>query len=261
MNIRHRSSLLTLAALCIAATTNASAAPTSSDLIRNGGFEAGPANVQSPDPITGWNSAELGLQGGVMVLDGNSSPVSGAATVGAAAGRNYALLDTAGLAQQALSQTFSLTQALRSATLSFDWFANYGGSHGAPVGSNYGLDYTSGGSYDSNVQLRVDILKQGASAFSTAAQDLVWSGAANRLSAGPNAYTHVALDLDGALFEAGQSYTLRFAAVSNDGSLVAGLDNVALQAVTAVPEPQTWALLAAGLGLLGMARRRPGNGR
>lgn len=246
MRILSSLALTTLAISSLAAQ----AAP--ENLIQNGGFEASAAGTQSPDAITAWTSAEQGILGGVMVLDGFESLASGMATVGAAAGKNYALLDTMGNANLALSQRVHIGQALQSATLSFAWFANYSGQLSTPVGSS--LDHTSAGSFDANVQIRVDILRTGADDFSTDAADLIWSGAADTLSAGPNTYTQATVGLNAALFKAGQDYTIRFAAVSNDGGLVAGLDDVAFN-VVAVPEPESWALMAAGLGLL-MARRR-----
>jgi len=57
----------------------------------------------------------------------------------------------------------------------------------------------------------------------------------------------------------GTSYKLYFGAIGAGLPGYAGsldLDNVSLTAVTAVPEPESYAMLAAGLGVLGFISRR-----
>jgi len=52
----------------------------------------------------------------------------------------------------------------------------------------------------------------------------------------------------------GSAMDLKFAAIGTDDSLGTSLDKVSL--TTAVPEPETYAMMLAGLGLLGFAARR-----
>jgi hypothetical protein len=52
----------------------------------------------------------------------------------------------------------------------------------------------------------------------------------------------------------GTAKQLKFTAIGTDDSLGTSLDNVSL--TTAVPEPETYAMLLAGLGLVGFAARR-----
>ena len=52
----------------------------------------------------------------------------------------------------------------------------------------------------------------------------------------------------------GSTMALKFTAIGTDDSLGTSLDNVSL--TTAVPEPETYAMLLAGLGLVGFAARR-----
>lgn len=237
-------------AMALAAMPAAAAGPV--DLIVNGGFEADPATVQSPDPITGWGSFENGLIGGVMVHSGGISPVSGGATVGALSGNNYGLLDLAQPAAMALLQSFDVVQSLTAATLTFGWFVNYGGSE-TSFEPGADLDPNAPGT---NLQFRVDLLREGAVADSVAAADVLWSQAIDApLSVGPNGYTAFSTSLSPSLLVAGQGYQLRFAAVANTGPLMVGLDDVALN-VTAVPEPATALLTLGGLAALAGAVRR-----
>lgn len=237
----------------------AAALPTSAaELLSNGGFEADAALIQSPDPVTGWKADELGLIGGVVINSGLSSPVSGYATVGAASGSYYALLDLASPSQMALSQTFSAgTTSNQTATLSFDWFANYQGSETAFINGAAGLDHTAGDSFEPVLTLRVDVLKNGTSAFSTAAADIVYSQfLLAPLASGPSLYGRFSQEISGyASLLADQNYTLRIAAAANTASLMVGLDNVSLN-VSPVPEPEAWVSALAGLMLLGAAKRR-----
>ncbi len=225
------------------------------NVIQNGGFEADGHFVQSPDAISAWQVAEDGIFGGVMVDNSLVSPVSGYATVGAASGAHYALIDLLAPSRASLSQTFTLgAGAVQSATLSFDTFVNY-----ATIGAeNAFSDAAQGLSLDvDNVQLRVDLLKAGADAFSTQAVDLLRSFAVSpALVAGPNPYQHYEFSLADLGLQAGQSYTLRFAGVNTLGAMQVGVDNVALN-VTAVPEPESFALALVGVGLLlGVKARR-----
>lgn len=228
------------------------------DLITNGGFEANVGLTQSPDPITGWNALEGGLLGGVATLPGSTSPGSGHNTAGAASGAQYALLDLSQPAYTVLYQSFSVSGlGIASAQLGYSLFAtSFAGLTPPALSLDRGLDYESG---DPMLTVRVDILKPGADPLSMNSADIVnsylptvnYTGS----DAAPTAYSSYLHTLNAADFAAGQNYTLRFAAAGNAGQALVGIDNVSFN-VTAVPEPATWALLAAGLALVGTAARR-----
>ena len=245
--MRFKNPVWRLGATLTAAGLVAAYAPASVasiNLIANGGFEADAANLQSPDPISHWSSFERGLIGGVGVASGMQSPVSGRGTVGAASGSYYGLLDLASPAAMALSQPFSVSQHLQSAALSFAYFINHVGADTAFQPASAGLDPTT---TEANLLFRVDLLRASAAADSSSAADLVWAATLNpALSAGPNGYITYAAALDPQLLDVGQSYWLRFAAVSNTGPLMVGIDDVALQ-VNGVPEPAIWSLSLAAL--------------
>lgn len=221
-------------------------------VLGNSGFEADGQTVQSPDAIVGWSATEEGILGGVLVESGTVSPVSGQATVGAAGGSFYGLIDLIAPSRAALSQSFTVgAQGAASATLSLDLFVNYAGAETGFSSSAQGLSTDV-----DNVQVRVDVLKAGASAFSTDVADVLYSLALSpSLLAAANAYTHYEASWSNTGLLAGQTYTLRIAAANTLGSLQVGVDNVALN-VSAVPEPQSLALILAGLGVVSTLRAR-----
>jgi PEP-CTERM motif len=229
----------------------------SAELIQNGGFESYGANVYS---ITSWGVAEEGILGSVLVENDTVTDASGRNTVGVASGSYYGLLDSASISNQALYQSFS-TVAASSAILTFQMFVNNQSANGTQINTS-GLDYTTGGSYDPNQHVRVDVLNSGASVFSInstdVAQNLYLGGSNGNSFIGgdvANPYVTYSFDLS-SLLSVGGTYTLRFASVTNENQLQLGIDNVSLS-VTAVPEPETYAMLLSGLGLMGfMARRR-----
>ena len=240
--------------LVLAALVLGSAQASAAELIQNGGFEADVAVSYAP---TAWTVTETMATGGVMVDNGTVSPASGWATSGAASGNNYALLDSYWPGAFIMTQSFS-TGAVSSATLSFKMFINDNSVDGNTYLSN-SLNVQS--AIDANLPLnyaRVDLLKSGAAADATGS-DIVTTfylgGATGRkFQDQSNSYSNFTYDLGGVL-AAGGNYTLRFATASNVGSMVMGVDNVSLQ-VTAVPEPESYAMLLAGLGLIGAVARR-----
>lgn len=221
------------------------------ELIQNGGFE-----VQGTDSydIAGWQVAEKGFFGSVLSQSGTVSEVTGNTTAGAAQGNYYGLLDNYGLAGNALYQSFS-TAAVSQATLSFDMFVN--NQAAGTVIDAAGLDYSVDATEHANQHVRIDLLKAGSDPFSTSATDILQTlylgGANGSLTANP--YVHYQFDLSSSL-AAGGNFVLRFASVANQGSLQLGVDQVSLQAVSAVPEADSNALMLAGLGVIAVIMRR-----
>ena len=244
-------------ALAFASTVLFAAPAFAQQVIVNGGFEADGSESYNPQ---GWQVAEQNIYGSVLAAEGNQSSISGYKTVGAASGNYYGLLDSAFASSQVLFQNFSVG-AVSSAVLSFDMFVNDQSPDSVVYIDQAGLDATTGGTYAANQHVRVDILKAGADAFSVLSSDVVgtyYLGGANgsRVEGNENVNSYVQYSFDiSALLAAGGEYTLRFAAVSNQGALQLGLDNVSLN-VTAVPEADTYAMLLAGLGVLGLSLRR-----
>ena len=229
------------------------------ELIINGGFETAGVDVFE---IQGWNVAEAGSLGSVLLENDGITNTSGRNTIGVASGVNYALLDAFTLSNQALLQTFS-TGAASSATLSFSMFVNNQSAAGSAINSA-GLDYTTGGLFEANQHVRVDLLKgavAGANVFSTNTGDIAqtfYLGGSNGASmiGGDVANPYISYSFDiSSLLANGGTYTLRFASVANEGQLQLGVDNVSLL-VTPVPEANTYAMLLAGLGLMGFVVRR-----
>jgi len=249
------------AALMLVGLSAVSLPSLSAELIQNGGFESHGTESNSADvySINSWNTAEDGILGSVLVENDTVTDASGRNTVGAASGNYYGLLDSAAPSNQALYQTFT-TGAVSAATLTFQMFVNNQSTNGTQINAS-GLDYTTGGSFDSNQHIRVDLLSAGANVFSTNSSDILQSlylGGSNGNSViggdVANPYLSYSFNLSNTL-AAGGSYTLRFSSVTNEGQMQLGIDNVSLS-VTPVPEPDTYAMLLSGLGLMGFVARR-----
>lgn len=115
-----------------------------------------------------------------------------------------------------------------------------------PVGQNYGLDYTAGGTFSDMQYARVDLLSGTSSALSTSTTDVAqnfYNGVDNAGGTPPNPWVHYTFNLTG--LEAG-TYQLRFAEVSNNLAINMGVDNVNLVAGVppAVPEASSaWGVI------------------
>lgn len=226
--------------LVAAAVALGSAQAGANQLIANGGFEADAMETYTP---AAWSVAEDGQMGGVLATATNVSYATGTATPGAASGGFYGLVEAFAPSANALIQSFAAPQ-VTSAVLSFNLFvANPYGTAVDPAG----LDYTVDGD---NQHVRVDLLATQAGSFETGATVLRSFDVAGAGSTW-GSYSFDVTDI----LAAGGSYQLRFANVANRGELQLGVDNVSLE-VTPVPEPETYALFLAGLGLLGAITRR-----
>lgn len=251
--------LLAASACCLATTSRAA-----DQLIINGGFETG--------SFTGWTQVDQANPFDVNAADhfylstpgGPTPAVDGfyfdtAANPGG--GSFYAVTASDNPGAHALLQTFTVPSATTELTLSFQMFVNDQSGVGAVI-DPFGLDYTTGGTYDGNQHARVDILRAGADALSTSSSDVIanlYLGVDSPGGTPPNPYLDYSFDLS-SLLTPGQSYQLRFAEVDNLSSLNLGVDNVRLFAVT--PEPGLLALLigTSVVGGLCLRRRRKASG-
>jgi hypothetical protein len=230
-------STLAAAVIGFAAVPPAHAVPS----ILNGGFESG---------FTSWTRADqLGSEGMFSLQSGTSSPVNGDPVPAPPGGTNAAMTDAAGPGAHVLFQEFVVTPG--SATLSFALFiGNRASLFATPAPASLDFSTTA-----LNQQARVDILIGGTNPFSVAATDvllnLFQTNPGDPLVSGYNTRT---VDVS-ALFAAhvGETLRLRFAETDNVFTFQLGVDNVSINpAETAVPEPMSMLLFAAGLaGLLG----------
>jgi hypothetical protein len=215
-------------------------------LLINGDFETG--------TYAGWSAnVQAGSFGDLfLATPGANSPASGNATAPNALGGNfYSVTDQGGGGAYALVQSFTVPLGATSVILSFQMFANDQSGVG-PIINPAGLDYTAG----ANQHALVDILINGAGAFTNAASDIVTT-LYQGIDAGPNPnpYTNYLFDLT-ALLTPGATYQIRFGEVDNQFFFQHGVDNVSIDAVVGdVPAPAALGLFGLALGALALRRR------
>jgi hypothetical protein len=218
-------------------------------VITNGSFELN--GGAGSTTLTNWTTVDSG-NGDTYAQSGVTSPLSGFAVPAPTQGTFAAMTDQGGPGTHIFYQDFLVPFGIASGTLDFDLFIGNRDGNFTPGNP---LDHTA---VSPNQLARVDILKGGSAPASILPADVLLNvyqtQAADPLVSG---YTPINANLT-ALLQAhqGETLRLRFAEVDNSGFFQMGVDNVRLDATTAIPEPTT-ALF--GLALLGTAmfsRRR-----
>jgi len=227
----------------------AAVSPARASTIVNGGFETG---------FSSWVRVDqLGSEGTFALQSGLASPVNADPVPAPPSGSTAAMTDGAGPGAHVLYQDFVATPG--SQTLSFDLFVgNRADRFATPASLDFALT-SPNGAQTLNQQVRVDLLRTGADPFSVAAADILVSLYASQVG-DPlvSGYRSFASDVGAVLgAHSGELLRLRFAETDNLAQLQLGVDNVAIAAVSAIPEPASTALLAAGLAAL-LARRSRG---
>ena len=227
-------------------------APAHASVIVNGGFESGFAS---------WVRVnQLGSDGSFLLQTGVASPLNADPVPAPPSGSTAAMSDGFGPGSRVLYQDFLATPG--SQTLSFDLFiGNRADRFATPASLDFALT-NQNGALTLNQQVRVDLLRAGADPFSLAPADILLSLYASQVG-DPLVigYRTFATDVGAVLgAHSGELLRLRFAETDNLAQLQLGVDNVAIGAVTAIPEPESTALLAVGLAALlarwsGRARR------
>ena len=231
--------------LFLGCTTLFFAQLTHAGLILNGGFETN----DGMNSFSGWlEGVQAGGQNNWWAQSGTNAPVNAFTVPAPPQGRFAAMTDGPGPSSEVLLQSFTVPLGAISVILSFDYFILNPVSDFIIPNS---LDFTAG----PNQQARVDILDAGAGPF-----DLNAAVVLNVLQTNPGdpngtsatTYTPLVLDITSSVTP-GSSYQLRFAEVDTQGQLLFGVDDVQINA--AVPEPEAFALLAAGLGFIFLKRK------
>jgi hypothetical protein len=159
------------------------------------------------------------------------------------------MTDQFGQGSYSLIQSFTVAPGTTDVTVSFDLFAN----DQAGVIVDNGHDWKTA----ANENAEADILTGGADPFTNSPGDIVevlYGPGADNLSNNPNPWTSYSDNL-GALTPG--TYQVRFAETDTGGFFQMGVDNVVVDATSAVPEPATWAMMMVGLfGVGGLLRHR-----
>ena len=225
-------------------------APTAraSQLIQNGGFEAG---------LTGWTVVDqAGGDGSFLAQTGATSPVNGLPVPAPPQGVNAAMSDAGGPGSHVLYQDFSIPVGVTAGSIRFQVFVgNRSDRFAAPSSLDFALTNRTG-DVNLNQQARVDIMTTTADPFSVAAGDvlrnLYQTQVGDPLVSG---YTLITADISSLLSaHAGETLRLRFAEVDNLSLFNLGVDGIQLDAV---PEATTCLGACAGIALaVSVARRR-----
>ena len=242
-----------LAALACAAWLGVAAtAAADASTIVNGGFESG---------FTSWVRVDqLGSDGTFALQSGVASPVNADPVPAPPSGTRAAMSDGGAPGAHVLYQDFLATPGATAGgqTLSFDLFiGNRGDRFATPASLDFALTNTNG-ALTLNQQVRVDLLRAGADPFSVAAADILLSLYASQ-AGDPlvSGYRSFSSDIGGVLgVHSGELLRLRFAETDDLAQMQLGVDNVAIGAVSAIPEPASTALLAVGLAALFARRTR-----
>jgi hypothetical protein len=229
--------------VCLGLLGNTPAAQAEPVLV-NGDFEAGGGSLQ------GWtNMFQVGSNGNWFVQTGTTSPLTGLAVPPPPGPTHAAMTDQFSPTTAILYQDFKVDPHAYAAGLTFDEFI---GNRATAFASPNTLDFTVGGTFAPNQQVRVDIITTTANPFSVAPADVVLnvfqSHPGDPLISG---YTTRSFDISSILAgHLGDTLRLRFAVADNQNVLNFGVDRVDLEVI--VPEPTTWMLLGAGIaGLAG----------
>jgi MYXO-CTERM domain-containing protein len=232
----HRIGLMA-GALAAAATLGAGGAH-ARELLKNPGFETG--------DFTGWDvNQQLDSSGGLFVVanNGGSTPVSGMPYDFNASGGSFFAVSDGDPGSYVLSQFFRVGLHNGPPVISFQLFAN---NWGGAVAAN-GRDLHT----IPNQNVEVDVLTQQADPLTNDPGDIV--ATLYGPGADPGLNPHQWSDYSFTLNLAPGQYQLRFAETNNTGPLNMGVDNAS---VSVTPEPASWAMMLAGVGLVGLAARR-----
>jgi len=226
----------------------AAVSPARASTIVNGGFETG---------FSSWVRVDqLGSEGTFALQSGLASPVNADPVPAPPSGSTAAMSDGAAPGAHVLYQDFVATPG--SQTLSFDLFiGNRADRFATPASLDFALT-SPNGAQTLNQQVRVDLLRTGADPFSVAAADILVSLYASQ-AGDPlvSGYRSFSSDIGAVLgAHSGELLRLRFAETDNLAQMQLGVDNVAIGAVSAIPEPASTALLAVGLAALFARRTR-----
>jgi choice-of-anchor C domain-containing protein len=218
MKVKHfsRMSLLPLVSVLVAFSAPAASAAA----FQNGSFESfdsGAANVLCPDGINFCGQYNAGNSGiNGWTIGGHSVDVVG--IVGWTASNGAWSIDLSGVGAGSLSQSFDTV-----------------------AGTSYQVTFDLGGNFYGGPNIKTGVVSAAGSSQSLSFNNA--ASTATNMGWMHQSFTFVATEASTAL-----SFTS-----TTDGNAGIALDNIT---ITPVPEPETYAMMLAGLGLLGVVARR-----